>query len=105
MHPFQRKEFEQSSMAAETVLKETPASFATSFMVAILVLLPNPLLGPLCPLGADLANCGTIADPFDQELTPNLSSRVGSYRPDRLRIFPEHCDCKWKTDPPFPARR
>ena len=40
-----------------------------------------------------------MADPFDQELTPNLSSRVGSYRPDRLRILPEHCDCKWKTDP------
>jgi hypothetical protein len=40
-----------------------------------------------------------MADPFDQELTPHLFSRVGSYRPDRLRILPKHCDCKWKTDP------
>ena len=28
-----------------------------------------------------------MADPFDEELTFNLSSRVESYRPDRLRIL------------------
>src|SRR5271165_3557581 len=104
-------------MTRETVLKETPASCATSLMVAMSgqycrrthysAAVPlGRLIRPHCsqpPGGQAMNNGRSLSDQRSPALScpPASDTAAGSHRPGRPRTLPAHCDLGTpETEPP-----